>query len=263
MIIKRKKIIYYLAALSALIFFIFLSPLKTAVNFALNPVLVATNQFPGKVKNFFIFFTERQTLSERNKELDELLRNYLVDQVEFQKLKTENEELKKILDYQKGNKNQNKGVLAAVIGRDTGGDPDVFLVDRGAADGVKNYSAVTRQDQLVAQVIKIDNEICFARSIFSEQSKISAKILSSKNKVDGEVVGERGLALRMKLIPPESELKENDLVVTAGLEDNIPAGIVIGRVQKVEKPLNTFFQEAVILPLSSFDQIYFVSLVSN
>jgi len=67
----------------------------------------------------------------------------------------------------------------------------------------------------------------------------------------------------MKLIPPEVELKKNDLIITAGLEDNLPAGIVIGRVETVEKPVNTFFQEAIILPLQSFDQINFVKVISQ
>ncbi len=264
--ISRKKIFYYLVSIILLIFLNFfggLKPLKSFFNSILNPILSATQRLEGSFETTIGFWGRTKKIAQENKELTTLLKEYSFDQVAFEQLKQENLELKKLLNYEKENATDRSGIIAAIVGRDPIDSQDVFIIDRGINDGIKNYSAVTHENMLIAEIIKNDEQISFARSIFSDQSKISAKVVSSKNKVDGEVVGEKGLALRMKLIPPEVELKKNDLIITAGLEDNLPAGIVIGRVETVEKPVNTFFQEAIILPLQSFDQINFVKVISQ
>ena len=65
----------------------------------------------------------------------------------------------------------------------------------------------------------------------------------------------------MTLVPISDELRKDDLVVTSGLQDAIPAGLVIGTVQDIIKKPEDLFQSAVLRSALLLDNLALLSVL--
>lgn len=90
--------------------------------------------------------------------------------------------------------------------------------------------------------------------------KLAATILGD-TKTNGITAGDLGLTIKMDFIPQTVIIKPGDLVVTSGLEDAIPRGLVIGKVSTVTKESNDLWQSAVIEPLINPDDLIIISVL--
>jgi len=62
-------------------------------------------------------------------------------------------------------------------------------------------------------------------------------------------------------LPKDIKINENDLVVTSGLEENIPAGLIIGRISKVATTPEKYWQEALVEPAVDYQTIRLVTII--
>jgi len=90
-----------------------------------------------------------------------------------------------------------------------------------------------------------------------------AATIYGEDKTNGIIQGELGLTTKMKFIPLLKKIKIDDLVVTSGLEANIPKGLVVGKVSVVNKENNGIWQEAIVTPLDSIEYLSVVSVIIN
>jgi rod shape-determining protein MreC len=65
----------------------------------------------------------------------------------------------------------------------------------------------------------------------------------------------------MNYIPQLEKVTVGDTVVTSGLSEDIPRGLVIGRVTNVKSISNEVWQTATIEPLLNFKNLTVVSVV--
>ncbi|MCX6798368.1 MAG: hypothetical protein NTX66_04140, partial [Candidatus Falkowbacteria bacterium] len=96
--------------------------------------------------------------------------------------------------------------------------------------------------------------------VTNKNCKLAAAILG-EGKTTGIVTGELGLTSKMEFIPQTENIKEGDLAATSGLEQNIPRGLVIGRVTKVVKENNAVWQSAAIEPQINLDSLSIISIL--
>lgn len=122
-------------------------------------------------------------------------------------------------------------------------------LDKGSADGIAVGSAVVVGDgQFFGTVIAVDVQHATVRLVHEKQSNVPAAIWGTTRTI-GLVEGQNGSVLRMKFIPLDATIREGDVVVTSGLEGDIPANIVIGLVTSVVHEDTAPFLEARIEPL--------------
>ena len=69
------------------------------------------------------------------------------------------------------------------------------------------------------------------------------------------------LTVNMVFISQTEKIEIGNIVVASGLEKNIPRGLVIGRVSKVEKESNELWQSAVIEPIANLDELIIISVL--
>jgi rod shape-determining protein MreC len=70
-----------------------------------------------------------------------------------------------------------------------------------------------------------------------------------------------GLTVVMEFIPQTEDIRTGDVVVTSGLERNIPPGLVIGKVTEVNNKSNEVWQSVNIEPLVDLDELTIVAVV--
>ena len=184
----------------------------------------------------------------RVRELEAQVNSLAIDHAKIDELTKENGELRSLLSFEKRSRYQ--ALAASAILRD-GVDPPVRVVlDRGANEGVTAGAAVVAGDGLfVGKVLSVSSETCTVALASAPGEKAAATLLNLTRTI-GLAEGGRGALLQMRFIPHDQTVTVNDLVVTSGLEDHVPAGLVIGIVNAVKNDATSPFQEAVVEPLA-------------
>ena len=189
--------------------------------------------------------------------------------VENAKLKGQVDENRKLREHLKFlEKNDLEFKLANVI---SGGiflssnESDVnIIIDKGMNDGIVTGLAVADSKGIVVgKIIEVKENISKVSLTTNADCKLAAAILNSNedSRTAGITEGELGLTIKMSYIPQKENIKEGDTVVSSGLEEKIPYGLVIGKVMRVEKDSNEVWQGVVIEPLIHLDELKIVSVI--
>jgi len=176
-------------------------------------------------------------------------------------LEEENEILRTQLNFFARNRYDHIG--ADVIGRTIDPLGTILTLNRGKSDGVyEGHPVMVGDGVFVGVVINTFDKSSFVRLINDNNSKVGATLLN-KDRTIGLVEGGYGLGVRMNFIPQNELVSPGDIVVTSGLTDNIPRGLLIGTVEFVEKQPHEPFQQAVLNPLADLSYLTIVSVLQT
>lgn len=176
-------------------------------------------------------------------------------------LVAENEALKAALNYR-----ERAGVaplLARVLAET---DNDVlhgFVIDRGEADGVSVGVPVQSGDGvLLGKILEVREHSATVMLLTDSRSRLAVSLLAGTDTI-GVLEGDRGLSLRVNLIPQTETLHEGDTVITSGLEPLVQRGLVVGVVERIERSTEDPFQSAIITPFVQASHPTFVQVVTD
>lgn len=180
---------------------------------------------------------------------------------QIQLLEEENEKLRQLLNFQK--KYRGALVGAEIISREIQNLDQLFIINRGSLAGVTaNDPVIVGEGILIGSVVKTEPDIAFIRLITDNQSKIAATVLNRERSL-GIVEGGFGISLRLKFVPRTETIIIGEAVVTSGLEEMMPRGLLIGTVSAVENEAYQPFQQAVIVPAYDVQKATSVSVITK
>jgi rod shape-determining protein MreC len=264
--LDKRKIFIYAAVMGLLVllyFFGLLKPLENLAGKGLNPVLARVQSFSSSIRSKYNEQLSKadasEVLSEKQAEIDRLL----AENAELKIQKDENDILRKYLDY--FSKNKHRRVLAAVISRgdtfDQAGRIEILGIDKGAKDGIRSGMAVINEEGIIiGKVAAVKQAVSEVELVLNDDCRLAATILG-EDKTSGIVQGDLGLTMNMDFIPQSKIIKEGDIVISSGLEESIPRGLVIGKVSKLSKENNELWQSAVLESSVDFDKVVIVSVL--
>ncbi len=200
--------------------------------------------------------TDKRELESLVGQLEEQVNQLTVQNAQLKIVEDENETLRKYLNFWK----QSKAafVMADVISRD---GSQLITLDKGSKDGLAQGLVLLDGDgTVVGKITGVKDDISQACLITNPRCKLAAMIQNG-TKTDGVAEGELGLTVKMDLIPQTESIQPGDIVVTSGLENDIPRGLVIGKISKVDKENNELWQDATIDPLVNFNDLHIVSII--
>lgn len=239
-----------------------LRPVENLIRNLLVGTFSKSHSLSVKVNNEFQFFKDPQTFLEQYAVCNTKLQDKEVTEAKAKVLEKENNELKAQLNFiQK----QNMHSLAVeVVGNDILGVEKIIIINAGKNSGIKTDSPViSNTGILVGKIIKVEDTISIVRLINDTQSRIQASILNNDNSL-GVVEGGYGLSLKMQFVPRSETVYLDDQVVTSGLDQTIPRGLLIGRVVEVENEAYQGFQKITLLPATDLSKLTLVSvLITN
>jgi len=171
----------------------------------------------------------------------------LQEEVESLKnLRTENDELRKLLPISKGTP-----IFSPVVARITGVFLNDFtrscLLNVGEADGVAVDNVIKNSDGLIGRIVEVNETWSRALFITDMNSNIPVKI--GENQVDAVVTGCNAKKLIVSAIHEDVPIQEGDVVKTSGYGvcENIP----VGKIEKDGKKL-------MIVPFVNFNSLKYV-----
>jgi len=264
--IFNRKIKLPVALLAVLILLIFLhyikvlTPVENLMIRIIAPVQNRVYMVGVKINNFYNVARFQKDLLKSNLELEQKVKDLTVENAELKIQLSEKQELQKQADFIFSSGFQ--AVNAKIIGRNLQSNFQTIILNKGKNDAIEiGLPVIAEQGIIIGKIVEVKNSSCQVLLINDSHSSLAALIQDTA--IKGVVIGERGLSLKMELIPQDQQIKNGQVVITSGLEENIPKGLVIGQIEQVVSEPNSFFQQAFLKPLINFDDLIAVSVLKS
>lgn len=262
-----KKIFFFILILAAGISLIFLNSgnkldfLKNfnfkAIN-AIEPPFLYIGERLSFVK---LFFNGINNLKEENKNLKEENINFQSQLLEFEKIKSENLILRDILDIK--NKRKLNLVPAEVVLKASQAVGDYFIINKGEKDGLEIGQPVIISEIIVGKILEVYDDYSKVLMLNNPMLKLSAVIQADGDSIKGLVEGGLNWGANMKLIEKGKKISVGGIVMTSGIDEKIPSGFLIGRIERVRNLESSVFQEVFIKLPMGLEQINEVFIINN
>lgn len=154
-----------------------------------------------------------------------------------------------------------RSIQAHIVSRSFENTEGAFVLNVGKQDSVQTGLAVISGSGACVGIIDTVHDTTSIVRLLSDSTTQLSAIIQNENASQGVVTGSHQLSLRMEYIPQSDTVHEGNTVVTSGIDQLIPQGLVIGSVASVEKEDNALFQQAVIQPLFNPNQLSILSVV--
>ena len=153
-----------------------------------------------------------------------------------------------------------KPIVCTVIGKSDSNYFSTLTINKGTADGVEDYMAVTISGALVGYTERTQEHSATVRTIIDSDASIAAIIQSSRDQ--GTVRGTLGIdgtpLCRMYYLPDDNLPRPGDLVVTSGVGMSFPKGIPVGIVRESTRGMDANKQYIVLEPQVDFQHLEYV-----
>lgn len=229
-----------------------------------SPFRAASAAVTGKVNGWLDYLTEFDRLKEENEELKRRIAEMeeTVRQAEYDR--DENQRLREVA----GLREQRRELSlesARVVKQDTSNWESLLTVDKGASCGVAvGDCVITETGCLVGVVTEAGYNWSTIRTILDSESSIGALVFRSGASALAQgdfALMSRGL-LELNYMGTDADVVSGDLVVTSGVGGYYPSQLVVGYVSEVGTGDDGLAQYAVVTPqadISSLVQVFIVT----
>ncbi|HSR88973.1 MAG TPA: rod shape-determining protein MreC [Candidatus Udaeobacter sp.] len=236
-----------------------LNPIERGV-FALTiPISTKINHWRIASQDFYSYFSNQKAMANDYNSCLEKNKTSEIGEAKLKDLEKENIELRKQLQF--FHRHNFTNVTADVVGQSADSVEKMVIINVGEAEGIKFGQPVIVSDGiLIGTIAKVEKNISMVRLINDNQSKVGATILNKDGSL-GVVEGGYGLSVRMNFIPRNETVLVGDQIITSGLEENIPRGLLIGEVAIAENEAYQPFQQAVLTTATDLSKLIIVSVL--
>ncbi len=236
-----------------------MQPLEGVVRGLFLPLARGFSAFGSATHGLLVGSPTENRLKEQNIELEARVSTLAVDYVRLRALEEQNRSLQALTKFLTATGYDQ--VPARVIARSVDPRNAEVLIDRGSKDGVEAGMAVVMEEGVfIGKVTQLRERVATVTLVSDEHSRIAAS-RPGRHRLLGLVEGRSNNVARLTLIPQTEDIKINDVIVTAGTEDKIPADLVIGFINDVEGKPTDPFKNASLEPLARMDYVSLVSVL--
>lgn len=206
----------------------------------------------GKGTNDFLCsFFNSSGLKQENESL--ILQNQkLMCELQNAKVyKEENITLRQLLDLKR--EFNGNGIAAEVIFRDPTNWFENFVVNRGTVNGITRKMVVIAPSGVVGRVNTLNSTSTSVCTIINPKSAVPVYIVESGSY--GILYGEGSALCTLEFIRNSSFLQEGNLVVTSGIGDIYPPGLIVGKTVNVQRSADGLSYLAKVKPFINFDSL--------
>ncbi len=178
-----------------------------------------------------------------------------VSQAELNALKemeAENLRLKAMLDYTTASVDQE--IVARVVGLNPSAQFLSIRIDRGEDHGVRSGMPVVTPEGVVGQVVRAVGNSADVMLLTDPSSHVAGVLQRTRVRATLSGTG-GGRRLAVELVRRDQDVKEGDLVVTAGTDGIFPRGVRLGTVRSAERPSTGMFLKGTLDPAVDLSRV--------
>ncbi|MBW7455800.1 rod shape-determining protein MreC [Paenibacillus sepulcri] len=226
----------------------------------------------GYIAGLFEDLSKLHDVYKENEILRGIAANYARDSIHFNQVEQENESLKEDLNFTERQKGLNnyQYLIAQVVSASNDPYDKTIRIDLGSRDGIKTNMVVVTTKGLVGLVNRVDPFYSSvmpitdldANSLDASTKQIPATALNKKDSFGMiESYGKDTGKLTMSKIPEKDPIAKGDTIITSGLANVFPKGLIIGTVDSVQVGDFGLTQTATITPAADFNHLTEVFVV--
>ncbi len=220
-------------------------------SFFLSRMGIQTSSVASFLARFREIEKENRELREENRDLKSEIASLLI-------LRSENDFLRQALEI--GDRKDFQFAFSKVVFRNF--SEDLMFINKGRDAGLEpGMVVVDSRKNLVGEVDEVlDN---FSRVRLMTKTEETTPVYFGEDQTTAELRGEGALSSLLTLIPMGEEVKEGDLVFTAGLSQDSPAGILVGEVDKTIISDVKPYKEARLRSAAPLKELEFVFVITD
>lgn len=215
----------------------------------LTPVARVTAGISGAAEDALSPYFNVVKLKEENERLTEENRRLTEQLVDYQNLKTENDQFREFLEL----KERNQDFVfepASVVGRSPDERFGSFIIDAGSYHGVSPRDPVITPDGLIGIVAEVSYGYAKVSTLLDISIDVGAVDIRTLD--TGVITGTIPLAqqnrCKLGFLSRDSGVAVGDTIVTSGIGGLLPKGLIIGSVEKIENESSGLSLYGVIRP---------------
>lgn len=238
---NRQRLKHPLSLIVIFSLILLLSPFfRNAFLAVLRQPLIIFNWIGDEIQAM-VFFHRNHYENKSLKDEVDVLRTRLA---RMEELARENERLRELLNFKETS--DYPLVAARVIARSAQSWSSIFLIDKGADDGIKKGMGVITRGGFVGRIIQVQSDI--SRVLLISDPNLGVSAMSQRSRQEGLISGTLGKMLIMRYLPDEPDIVPGDIIVTSGLAETYPKGLIIGTVIEVNRDISGLSYHALVQP---------------
>ncbi|MDE2311624.1 MAG: rod shape-determining protein MreC [Patescibacteria group bacterium] len=258
--IYTKGFLIFFATLSAVFFLLllqakgWLGPVRQVFVQAPRPVAYLVGKTAGSVKGFLAAVYQLRGIAAENATLRGQVVELQRQLTDYDQEKRDNEALRKQLGFADSVKYSL--VACSAIAENPFGLTDTLVLNCGGKQGVAVGQAVVSEGYLVGKIIYVDKYSSTALLAISSKFSVDAQISKTGSYAIAE--GSFGAGMVLDRLPQTQDLQAGWLVTTAGINEQVPKGILLGQIGDVISSQNDLFKKTTLLSPIDFSSLGFV-----
>lgn len=207
------------------------------------------------------FFQIIFSIGDLNKENLALRQGNLILEAEtaaLKEVKRENDILREALNISKSE--QQIQEVASVVGKDIQGTQDWILINRGSKHGIfKDMVVISPENALVGKISEVNYSFSKATLIIQKDSVVAGII--ENNRIEGLIKRDDKGGLFIDFIPKSENMEIDERIITSGMDNLYPKGILIGKIESIDTSDNQIFKKITITPAVDFSKLEEVFII--
>ncbi len=258
--LKLKTFIFLLVVSVLLIFlsnFGKLNESNSSVAFVVGPVMRTFQGYSNGIYGFFDTIKSIERFKDENSRMRKENAEMAFKISAAKEIERENEILRKQLDF--SDKLCQSGTcldwkIAKVIARSPNNYEKYIIIGLGSDEGIAvNQAAVYSGGVLIGKITEVFKNSAKVLLITSADSSVNS--ITQDTRTNGIVRGKYSTGAKLEMINQNEKLSDGDLIITSGLEEGIPKGLLIGKISNIEESANKVFKEANVDLFVDFNRI--------
>lgn len=240
-------------------------PANSVISKIFSPFQKLSTSIKNSVENSLSVITNSKQNYEENIELRAKLDELYVQIIDYQKLKNENDQLRRVIGLKEDFPDYTFSPPCQIISKIANDPFGSFIIDKGTTDGISVYDPVITDAGLVGIVTKASTTYSRVTTILSPEVPVGAYCI--RNNTTGIVECDAELAAegicRMKYIEKDSDLEAGDIIVTSGNSGLFPKDRIIGTVEEIYIEDSGLSKTAIIKPIADIKEIQSVFVITS
>ena len=240
-----------------------LAPIESLAGRIFSPLLSRFHTLGQKFNQAAERRASQEELISRNEELQKQINDLVVANAKLSDSEQENKQLREYLKF--FNEKRYEYHLASIISNENFLDAARYdqniIIDKGIRDGIEvGQAVVNNQGMVLGKILETKDSFSRACLLTNSACKLAVAI-QNENRAIGVTEGELGLSVKINFVSQNEKINIGDIIVTSGLEQGVPAGLVLGKVGRVNNQSNDVWQEIGVEPMVDLKNLSIVSIV--
>ena len=236
--------------------------IKVTVASPLAPVQKIISHTSNFFKNEFKKLAALSKVVDEKEDLEKevfLLKNKIIKQQDI--INVFKKKLEVVSEYKKNNDDNEKPIVADIIGYDVSSFRKSIIIDVGKKQGVSVGDVVVFGNALVGRISAIGNSSGRVMLITDPASNVPSRFLNSRTR--GIVQGTANGKCMMKYVPRQIKVDKPEKIISSGIGGVFPKSLYIGNVIEVKQKSASLFKDIKIMPRIDISKIEHVLVIKR